>query len=418
VTNEELAALGATLRQEFRALTENNTTGWLDTSSWSAKDLSAFWDLEAEAYRVFQSGYEFAALEAWLTSGYVPADLAELPFGTEEMARALSARAESVPAESAPVSPRFPVDTLWEGDQRSRSGGARGGYQDQSDPVSKPGTGSHPQRARPRRMQGHDTPVKGLKDLARLLESEHREGDAAGPETVHPHTPLGPLTDVLAPDRSGTVGLPDSSSVLAPSSVPFDDWGAPSNESSSGRALGEERTPFGPVREDKDEEAGFPPVHMGLAPWEKENVGLLSGHDTRNPSGARRLEPLDPDPFAAHRTDRSQMGREQQGSSAERPSGTWPATKRDGSPSAPFGLRRATRRVSAPDRGTPGGPSLPPYAPEQAHVEAVEFRVAREPGSGQGQSSISQDVSEMDLDWLLEAIAEQIQREYRRFYGS
>jgi hypothetical protein len=77
VNDERLVALGEVLRSDFENLLGQYTTGWLTNDYLTVEDWKHLANLEAELSCFLQFGYELAALETWLTSGFMPGDLPE-----------------------------------------------------------------------------------------------------------------------------------------------------------------------------------------------------------------------------------------------------------------------------------------------------------------------------------------------------
>lgn len=84
MNDERLVALGEVLRSDFENLLGQYTTGWLTNDYLTVEDWKHLANLEAELSCFLQFGYELAALETWLTSGFMPGDLPEFGAGSGE----------------------------------------------------------------------------------------------------------------------------------------------------------------------------------------------------------------------------------------------------------------------------------------------------------------------------------------------
>lgn len=383
--NEELAALGETIRRDFQE------TGWFADDYLTAEDLSEFWAIEAEVHQIFHISYEFAALEAWLTSGFVPADLAGLNHRAVETAT----------EESAAVSSWFTGENQRVGDQPSRAGDEPKGDK-KREKASDSGAESRP--------QGYQTSVKGLKDLARLLESEHWEGRNSGSEVVHPRQAPGSATDVVPSGQFGRIGLPDSSPNFDLGSGPSDDRVAAFRRLSPSKVPSGERFSSRPIpEEEKAEETISPLLRNHPSHREKGSTNFAKGQGSRAPT---RLS------FDAQQAMPQSISSGHRVTSGH-PSSADPSFKEESS------LTRYTPNGDSSWElmGTRGN-SEPPRVPrssyrflsseQQEPIGEAHFQVERE----SEQERRPSHVFESDLGAILEAIAREIQREYKRFYGS
>jgi hypothetical protein len=69
---EKLAMLGDQFQADHQVLIHQSILGWLDYSDWFAADLAAFQKLTTDVQQLAQLEETFLDLEQWLTSGFVP----------------------------------------------------------------------------------------------------------------------------------------------------------------------------------------------------------------------------------------------------------------------------------------------------------------------------------------------------------
>jgi hypothetical protein len=75
VNIEELTSLGETLRRDFQALLTEYTANWLDEEPLGQADIQPLHALQTDLAKLAHVVYDVSGLQAWLTSGFVPADL-------------------------------------------------------------------------------------------------------------------------------------------------------------------------------------------------------------------------------------------------------------------------------------------------------------------------------------------------------
>jgi hypothetical protein len=95
---EELIALGKILQNDFEDLVSHQITGSLINASLADADAAQLRELEMELSSFLAINNQFAALEAWLTSGFMPGELSDLGLTTEEWTA--EAKSESVDISS------------------------------------------------------------------------------------------------------------------------------------------------------------------------------------------------------------------------------------------------------------------------------------------------------------------------------
>ncbi len=389
--DERLTALGISLLKAFRKLIMGYaTSGWLEDYFSMKEDLQElrrieteaqqfirigfdFADLEtalmsgffpadlvefnneAEAHHVFRVGYESAALEEWLTLGFVPTALAEFN----------SKAGERVTEKGPTVSSWFPEENQRVANYQFQTSGEMNGDRNGREEASH-----SEEESRPQWMPEHRSSVRGLKDLARLLESEHGKGRASVSEVAHSRQKFESFGDAVGLSHFGKTNSPDSLIDFSLASTPSDDLGATFRRPSHNRGSSKERLSSIPRPEEEDtEETNLLPLDNYPRHPESRDVGILKGQGLKMPEGASHFD-------TQEATAREESSRD--------------LTMRGNlSPSSPLQKQGRDRDVET-----------------QPHANEVHEHV-KSPN----------DVAEVDLDLILRAIAQEIHREYKRFYG-
>jgi hypothetical protein len=105
---EELIALGKVLQSDFENTIIQQITGLLTNDFLTDADWQGLEKLEAELSSFFEINNQFAALEAWLTSGFMPGESPDFDLATAEW---IAAKGESFPISSPNV--LNPKNVVW-----------------------------------------------------------------------------------------------------------------------------------------------------------------------------------------------------------------------------------------------------------------------------------------------------------------
>lgn len=149
--DEKLTALGETLRQEFQQLLRSCSVNCLDSDYTITAEVQTLHLLEADIDRIARASSEFTVIEEIMTSGFFPADLAL--DSTKAAMRLTGAERASAPR-------------LFESNQQEEDGQSMIGIAPESEATST----LEAKSGRPW-QQERSSALKGLKDFAGFLES-------------------------------------------------------------------------------------------------------------------------------------------------------------------------------------------------------------------------------------------------------
>lgn len=156
---EELAFLGETVRQDFLDIIGNFSCDGLDHADFNSEDWFAFREVATDIDTILYAGFELAVLEKTLTSGFLPTNLV---VRHQEPMRPAS-EAEPTPPPSFFAPSRHFGEPRRQRDNRHDGGGMNA--EASASDLQMPQTAF--------------TAVKGLKDFTKFLESGAREAGAA-----------------------------------------------------------------------------------------------------------------------------------------------------------------------------------------------------------------------------------------------
>lgn len=409
---KDLAALGEDLRRDFEAWLDAQRSRWLHGGDGELDDLAAVHVLAADAAALLATCYEAAALEAWLTAGYLPADLgafdeqatamALAASGTDAVPRApdlleqqatapasrsLSERPIS-PAAPPPLSPAAPPLSLRGATGASSSAGQGAGAQPASSGFQR---------------------LKGLHELATHVQT--RDLTPAPPEPA-------PEAAAAPGPRMGMQAMPapavDARAVADPQSGwPANAVRVSGDEPSPARepgALDQLRVHAWVARASRHAAATASTDAAGSA-----GTGIGSAQSGASDAAApgasledlqARFEPLmERSPEAAGDPD----------------AWTGPARSARSSPSPRSGPSAAPRSGQGPGWPDGGLAAGKPEAFEPARIAASQAEPASGPVPGMEPASVvaaaAAALLPSDLDAIVDAIADGLERDFRRLYG-
>jgi hypothetical protein len=382
VNNEQLTSLGETLRRDLQALLTKYTTCWLHEEPLGQADIQPLHALQADLANLAHVVYDFAGLQAWLTSGFVPADLAlsnnpvasmpgeaatveadQFAFEKHNAPRGDVTNENRVGQDSTPAHTHPPPPTAhspaigegWEAKTSSEKQSIQKNLR-ASDATTVERSESRPLAVDvfpPQPLNEAPPSVQGLEAFARRLESEPdapaEASESAGRVAVTPHT-RSPRDHGLAASVSRPIRPPEAVS-----------------------------------------------GHSGVQDLEVVGLSQTSDHRSIFPSGAVEMPPaMNPTGLTTE--------------PASRPaSGAVPTTRSTppSSSTAPWVIVEKFARVQAgvtPDKPLKRGLAI--EWPDE-DTAARNYVSPAEPPAGQ-----------FDMAEVLEALARSVEQEYKRFYGT
>ncbi|KAA3656871.1 MAG: hypothetical protein DWQ04_29815 [Chloroflexi bacterium] len=373
--DEAIMRLGGRLRSQWQSMLQQLTADWFNTNDLMVQDWQQLQAIQNDIIHVFQINDEFTALEAWLTSGFIAQS--EWVYDPPEMVG--DAREDTAVSHHTSIHnhhvPNLHLSTTGQLDEGQ---------------LRPPENVSLPEGMRPPRLSESPETVRGLQDLARELESEHPYQGI--PEFDEESTSVSgewlPIRDDVS--LEGAQPLPGEGNLGRQATEPERPSNFPSSPHDQPERLHSKsanfiQPSFATTPEWWSEPPDFEDITLSIP--ERATLGL----DLATVDLASGSFPNEPGNTVGATSNIKQH--EQQPVSADSPLSDQSKSRQP----KPAKMPPVRPGVNRPDPKWKASFSTVPETEQTREVEGP---------------------TEVDLDAILEAITEDIEREYRRFYGS